>query len=59
MIVDANVVYGFDRLQRRDMTPEAILKIMNKHSIDKAIITSNKCMYFDFKKGLELVCSLL
>lgn len=59
MIVDANVVYGFDRLQRRDMTPEAILKIMDKHSIDKAIITSNKCMYFDFREGNEDTAKLV
>ena len=48
MIVDANVVYGFDRLNKTPMRPESILGMMDKVGIDKAIITSYECMYYDY-----------
>ena len=51
MIVDAHVVYGFDRLNKTPMSPESTLGMMDKVGIDKAIITSYECMYYDFKEG--------
>jgi len=59
MIIDSNVVYGFDRLNKTLMDPASILKNMDKIGIDKAIITSYECMYYDFKEGNQKTSDLV
>jgi predicted TIM-barrel fold metal-dependent hydrolase len=51
MIVDANAQFGFDRVQNMRMDPESILRKMDHSKIDRAIIASNECMYYDFREG--------
>jgi predicted TIM-barrel fold metal-dependent hydrolase len=51
MIIDANAQFGFDRLENTRMDPESILGLMDHSKIDKAIITCNECMYYDFTEG--------
>jgi uncharacterized protein len=51
MIFDANAQFGFDRLENTRMDPESILRQMDHSRIDKAIIASNECMYYDFIEG--------
>jgi predicted TIM-barrel fold metal-dependent hydrolase len=51
MIIDVNVLIGFDRLENIQMDPDSLLQKMDSLKIDKAIICCNECMYFDFQEG--------
>ena len=51
MIIDANVLFGFERESRFDLSVEKTLSLMEQKGIDKALITNTKCKFFDFVEG--------
>jgi len=59
MIIDANVICGFDRINERAADVKTILSLMDKVGIDKAVITSNECMYYDFREGNEYIAEIV
>ena len=59
MVIDANVVCGFDRTSKRAVDVETISGFMDKVGIDKAVISSNECMSYDFREGNEYVAEIV
>lgn len=51
MIIDANVLFGFEREYHKDLRIETTLSLMQEKDIDKGIITNCKCKYYDFSEG--------
>jgi len=51
MIIDGNVIFGFDITYRKNLKIEKTLELMEEKSIDRAIITNLKCKYYDFHEG--------
>lgn len=51
MIIDSNVLFGFDIVDGRDAAIGDILELMDLKKIDRAILTNMKCKFFDFVEG--------
>lgn len=51
MIIDSNVLFGFELQYRINMSIERVLEIMDDKKTDKAVITNLQCKYYDFIEG--------
>jgi len=53
MIVDSHCLVGFWPLDRRDLSPEALLRLMDRHGVAQACIVSTRAFIYDFVEGNE------
>ena len=51
MIIDSNVLYGFENQAHRDLSPERSLRLMEEKQIDVIVFSNLKCKYYDFEEG--------
>jgi len=50
---DANALFGFSLTDNRDMSPEALLIVMDRAGIERAVIANTECMFRDFRAANE------
>lgn len=53
MILDSHCVVGFWPLDRRDLSCQALLRLMDRHDVAQACIVSTKAFLYDFVEGNE------
>jgi Predicted metal-dependent hydrolase of the TIM-barrel fold len=51
MIIDSNVLFGFENQYEIDLCIEKSLNLMQEKGIQKSVITNLKCKYYDFDEG--------
>ena len=59
MVIDSNVVFGTELEDNVDLSINRIISIMEEKKIDKALITNNKCKFYDFIEGNNETASIV
>lgn len=59
MIIDSNVLFGFELQYNKDLSIETVLELMENRRIDKALITNIRCKYSDFMRGNDETAAIV
>jgi hypothetical protein len=51
VIVDSHTVVGFWPREAKDLSPQALLRLMQRHGVDRACVTSARAFVYDFVEG--------
>jgi predicted TIM-barrel fold metal-dependent hydrolase len=59
LIIDSNVLYGFEINFNKDLSVERVLELMEQKNIDRAAITNLQCKYYDYIEGNTITSGLV